>query len=186
MSKTKVINLFGGAGSGKSTLAAAIFYELKMRGLRAELVGEYVKQRAWTGQKIEKFDQFQIFGQQSYSESVLYEKVDFIVTDSPLMLIPFYEQKLNQTDMLLDTVNKFMKYAEIHGVTYHNFWLERPKFYDTKGRYQTKEEATEIDLELKKFLHDHNHHVTSLPKDDKLRIKEVLKEIGVWELPYLD
>lgn len=186
MSKTKVINLFGGAGAGKSTLASAIFYELKMRGLRAEQVGEYIKKWAWAGRVPGKFDQFYIFGQQCYSESLLYEKVDFIVTDSPLMLIPFYEQKLNQTDLLEDTVNKFMNYAEQHGVSYHNFWLERPNYYDTKGRYQSKEEAAETDLELKKFLESKNHFLINLPKDDKLRIKEVLKSVGVWEIPYLD
>lgn len=183
---TKVINLFGGAGSGKSTLAAAIFYELKMRGLNAETVGEFVKRWAWEGRALGKFDQFHIFGQQCYSESVLYEKVDFIITDSPLMLIPFYEKMLNNTNMLEDTVSKFMTFAQAHGVTYHNFWLTRPEVYDTRGRWQTREEASKVDEDLKDFLKEKNHKIIELSKDDKVRIKAILKEIGVWELPYLD
>ena len=184
--KTKVINLFGGPQSGKSTLASAIFYELKMRGLKAEIVNEYIKKWAWRDQKPGKYDQFFIFGQQGYSESLLYEKVDFIVTDSPLLLIPFYEKKINQTDFLDDVVRKFMGFANSNGVSYHNFWLKRPLNYDQDGRFHTQIEANQIDTELRDFLLKRNQSILDLPKDDKLRIKTVLKEMNVWELPYLD
>ena len=39
----------GPSGCGKSTLAAGLFYDLKLHGLKVELVNEYVKKWAWYG-----------------------------------------------------------------------------------------------------------------------------------------
>ena len=38
MKKTLFVNLFGGPGTGKSTLCAAVFSELKRRGIDCEMV----------------------------------------------------------------------------------------------------------------------------------------------------
>lgn len=46
-SKMLVVNLFGTPGAGKSTGAAYIFSELKMRGINAELVIEFAKDKVW-------------------------------------------------------------------------------------------------------------------------------------------
>ena len=87
--KTKVINLFSGSGTGKSTLAMSLTAELKLRSVHAEYVDEYVKSLAWENRIPEKFDQIHIFGQQAKREGLLYEKVDYIFTDSPLLMVPF-------------------------------------------------------------------------------------------------
>ena len=42
-----VINLVGGPGSGKSTTAAGLFFLMKIRGLRCELVTEYAKELSY-------------------------------------------------------------------------------------------------------------------------------------------
>ena len=42
-----VVNLFGAPGSGKSTGAAYIFSQLKIAGVNAELVTEFVKDKVW-------------------------------------------------------------------------------------------------------------------------------------------
>ena len=41
--KIIVINLLGSPGAGKSTTAARLFYELKMKGVKCELITEYAK-----------------------------------------------------------------------------------------------------------------------------------------------
>lgn len=42
-----VVNLFGAPGAGKSTGAAYVFSQLKMRGINAELVTEFAKDKVW-------------------------------------------------------------------------------------------------------------------------------------------
>ena len=41
------VNLFGSPGSGKSTGASYIFSMLKLHGIVAELVTEFVKDKVW-------------------------------------------------------------------------------------------------------------------------------------------
>ena len=48
---TKVINLFGGPGAGKSTTAAGLFYEMKVRDIKCELVTEYAKDMTYEKQR---------------------------------------------------------------------------------------------------------------------------------------
>ena len=84
--KTTIINLYGGPGTGKSTSAAYFYYLLKAQGKNVELVREYVKDWAWEGRKISTYDQIYFLGKQVRRESMLYGKVDWIVTDSPIMM----------------------------------------------------------------------------------------------------
>lgn len=84
---TLVLNLFGGPGIGKSTSAAYIFYKLKSLGVNAELVREYVKDWAWDQRHINIWDQLYFLGKQIRRESMLYSKVDVIVTDAPVALL---------------------------------------------------------------------------------------------------
>ena len=81
--KTLVVNLFGTPGVGKSTGAAYIFSELKMRGINAELVTEFAKDKVWENNDEVFKNQAYIFGKQSYKMSRCRDKVDVIITDSP-------------------------------------------------------------------------------------------------------
>ena len=81
------INIYGGSGVGKSTLAARIFSLMKQRGDNVELVQEFVKQFAYFGQQIKRWDYVYTFAKQLRAEQKLLENgVDVIVTDSPLLL----------------------------------------------------------------------------------------------------
>ena len=53
MKRTKIVNLYGGPGTGKSTTAAALFAEMKIRGVNCEYIQEYAKDKAWEFGKIE-------------------------------------------------------------------------------------------------------------------------------------
>ena len=92
--KRIVINLFGAPASGKSTCAAYIFSQLKMRGVNAELITEFAKDKVWEG-NMEVFkpeNQCYLFGEQFYKMNCCKGKVDVIVTDSPLPLNILYNK----------------------------------------------------------------------------------------------
>ena len=85
-----LINLYGAPGAGKSTGAAYIFTRLKMEGVNAELVTEFAKDKVWEESKAVFDNQAYIFGKQYFRISRLQDKVDVVVTDSPIILSCYY------------------------------------------------------------------------------------------------
>lgn len=143
---TFVINLFAGPGSGKSTLMAGIFSNLKNRGINCEMAPEYAKEKTWEASKILD-NQIYVFAKQHHRIIRLLGDVDVIITDSPLLLSLYYGN--NNTKEFRDLIlSEFNTMANI------NFFVERVKPYNPKGRSQTEEEARQIDLEIKKILSD--------------------------------
>ena len=90
MIKTKLINLFGGPGIGKSTVAAHLYAHLKMEGYSAELVTEYAKDKVWEGSINVLRDQIYVFAKQRFRLGRIVGKVEYIVTDAPLLLSMVY------------------------------------------------------------------------------------------------
>lgn len=156
--KTTVINLFGGSGCGKSTTAALLFARMKLNGFHVELVREYVKYWAWNDRKVREWDQLYLLGKQSAYESMLYGKVDFIVTDSPILLAGIYQEyRSGGADKYVGCAAKsFMDHASSRGVEYMNFVLKRTKPYDSRGRWETEEQAKQIDEFVRGYLENYS------------------------------
>lgn len=155
---TIVLNLYGGPGTGKSTSAAYIFSRLKQQGINAELVREYVKDWAWESRKIGDFDQIYLLGKQMRKETILYDKVDVIVTDSPLYLAAFYADKFAPkliAEATLESVTRVVRHAQNIGHEYIHYFLERTKTYNPAGRYQTEDEAKNLDADIMCFMVKH-------------------------------
>ena len=174
---TIVVNMLGGSGIGKSTTAAGLYYQMKLKNISVELVREYVKVLAWQGAKIGRFDQVNIFGEQCKLEHTLYGKVDYIITDSPIVLAPVYELFYHGDSMMEEAAIKFLKKSSESGVKQFNIMLERNKPYDTRGRYQTEEEAKIVDSLTADFLGKYNihYHVVSGPEEDRVtKIMELI------------
>jgi nicotinamide riboside kinase len=176
---TKVINLYAGSGAGKSTIAAGLFYEMKLRGLNVELVREYVKTMAWQGIKIGPYDQPYIFGMQLKHESTLYGKVDYIITDSPLLLSPVYELYYRGDAITEESANKFIKKACENGVEHINFFLNRTQPFDTKGRFETEQQAKEVDDLLKKKLNDWGYNYVNIDEEGRDKVNFILKYLNI-------
>src|SRR5574344_627446 len=92
VSMSLVINLFGGPCSGKSTLAASIFAEMKAQGKSVELAFEFAKDLVYDKQiDLLQSKQCYVFAhQQLRIDRLINSGVDYIITDSPLLLSVIY------------------------------------------------------------------------------------------------
>lgn len=77
------INLWAGPGVGKSTTAAGLFNLMKHRGYKVELVKECAKFFTYEGNHSALRDQCLLMCQQEYSQRIVRDHVDYIITDSP-------------------------------------------------------------------------------------------------------
>jgi hypothetical protein len=142
-----VVNLFAGPGSGKSTGAAYVFSKIKMAGINAEIIPEYVKDKVW--ERADKCVQNQayVFGKQYFRTFRLEGEVDVAITDSPLLLSVVY----NNDPVLGEDFNKVVakvanKYTQL------NYFINRVKEYNPKGRFQTAEQSSWISAQIKATL----------------------------------
>ena len=146
-----VVNLFGAPGAGKSTGAAYVFSRLKMAGVNAELVTEFAKDKVWEGSEAVFKNQAYIFGKQYFRISRLHDKVDVVVTDSPILLSSFYAND----DLLGDEFDTLVTKV-FNSYRSFNAFILRVKPYNEAGRFQTEEESDRLSDKLLKFLDDHH------------------------------
>lgn len=134
-----VVNLFGVPSAGKSTGAAYIFSQLKLNGINAELITEFAKDKVWENNTEVFKNQAYLFGKQSYRMSRCRDKVDVLITDSPLPLSIFYNKDaVLGEDFNRTVMNVFNSYNNL------NYLLLRVKPYNPIGRHQTEKESNEL------------------------------------------
>ena len=135
----KIINLYGGPGIGKSTTATALFSKMKLKGIKCEYVPEYAKEMVWDKRSNVLEDQLYLFAKQHRRLNILRDhNLDYVVTDSPLLLSTIYSA--NETGAFHALV--WEKYLSFENV---DIILKRVKPYAKCGRVQTEEQAIEID-----------------------------------------
>lgn len=142
----KVINLFAGPGAGKSTTAAGLFHKMKLSSYNVELVTEYAKDLTWEDRHNLLQEEVYVFAKQLRRLTRLENKVEWVVTDSPIILSTVYLQD-NYPPSFRKMVFEFWERFENH-----SFFVERVKEYKKVGRNQTEEEAKELDSIIKNVL----------------------------------
>lgn len=142
-----LVNLFGAPGAGKSTGAAYIFSQLKMRGVNAELVTEYAKDKVWEESKAVFENQAYIFGKQYFRISRCAKKVDVVITDSPLLLSLIY----NNDPVLGEEFNALVRKV-MDSYDCKNYYLHRVKEYNPVGRFQDEAGSDKIGNEIMDLL----------------------------------
>lgn len=177
MQKTQVINLWGGPGISKSTTCAGLFHQMKTMSKEVEMVREFAKDAfAWKGVAIQPYHQIYILGNQIDREIPLYGKVDYLVTDSPIMLCGFYTEYYNKSASIskavLETLDGVAGLA-----THHNFILKRRKAYNPKGRFETEEQARAIDDAIVSYLMKYEIPFTILDVNEEDKIPTILASV---------
>jgi len=151
------VNLSAPPGSGKSTLAAIVFAKLKMKEVNCELVTEFAKDKTWENNTTALANQLYIFAKQYYRMSRCADKVDVIITDSPLYMSPLYCKDDSLLKPLIDITKSIMnKYVNL------NYFLKRVKKYNPVGRNQTEAESDAMIPVLKKIIEDQNIEYTEI------------------------
>ena len=179
MKKIRRICLFGGPGSSKSTVSAYIYSQLKVLGHSVEQIQEFVKSWAYENRVPSSFDQVYLLAKQVRMEDlVLRNNVDLVVTDSPVSMSTCYAKAsgLAAWKSLLELSKEFEKeYPSL------NLFLDRGDMeYQAHGRYQTKDEAVEMDEIIKDLLsNEHEKFYTLDCRDQEGILKIVLDNINI-------
>ncbi|HUS50339.1 MAG TPA: AAA family ATPase [Candidatus Paceibacterota bacterium] len=149
--KVRRVNFFGGPCSSKSTTAAYTFSYLKSSGYQVEYVTEYIKFWTYIPRIPKSFDSLYCLAKQVHKEdTILRGETDLIVSDSPLMLQYFYAVHHNapvQIPML-----EISKEMEDTYPSLNIFLKRKDRDYSSIGRYETLEQAKQVDEELMEVL----------------------------------
>ena len=142
----KVINFFGAPGAGKSTAALGLANAMKRAWLNCEYVPEFAKDQVWAETSHLLSKQNWVLANQEFKLSVMQNKVDYAVIDSPLLISAFYaplEYPPSFTQLCFDF---FSMYDNI------NFFINRSHKYQPVGRLQDEKQSDAIALQMKEFL----------------------------------
>ena len=144
------LNLYGGPGIGKSTLAAELFTELKHRGIRTELVGEYAKELVYEMAYNTMADQHYLFAEQAHRLWRLEKAgVEVAVCDSPLLLTLAYNRNADDNVFSKFVVDTYRGYMNL------DYVLERNKHYwDMDKRKGDVQDAIQMDHKIDAILKD--------------------------------
>lgn len=156
--ETLVINIIGGPGSGKTTVASGLFSKLKALNYDVENVSEFAKELVWEHNSEAFKDRLYMHAMQNHRLFQMNNKLDFIITDSPLLLTSIYndfylkdKQSVAYNDMIHNVVKE--TWALYHNITYY---IEREDNYNMVGRRENADEALSIDKAIKEYLDCHN------------------------------
>ena len=158
---TIVINMFGGPGAGKSTATAGLFNLMKQHGFKVELVTEYAKDLVYMDRGGCLDDQLYVTAKQNHRLHSLMGKVDYIVTDSPLLLGTLYAHESTPKSFNPFVHELFEQYDNF------NFFINRTKEYQQVGRLQDEEGSDQKAIEIKSLLADSGYKFTEVDGNAK-------------------
>lgn len=158
MSKTVIINISGGPGVGKTTIASQLFSILKQRGFEVENVPEFAKELVYEGRSQAFNDRFYMHAIQNHRLFLLDDKVDFIITDSPLYLTSIYYH-FYLANRYSDSYTEMLDNAVIETFNQYNnkvYHLTRSTDYQANGRRELLNEAELIDEKIIEYLKEND------------------------------
>lgn len=146
----KVINVIAGPGAGKSTLASGLYHEAKRRGWNVELVTEVAKDLVWEGRTVALSNQAYVFGRQMQRLHRLDGHVDYVITDSPVLLSAIYAPEDYPEEWEKVVVELWKGYDNVVA------FLGRGPWFDDRGRVHNLDASIEVDRRIAVLLAKHN------------------------------
>lgn len=145
-----IVNMFAGPGAGKSTTALGVTSILKHNGIDAEYVDEEAKRDAWEGTlDLTGAHQLTFTAAQVRAIDRLRGKVDFIVTDCPLLLqIPYLRQYMPEIGEAMATALNILHHRDMS----INMFINRNKPFNQKGRNMDLLQSQKKDHEILRVL----------------------------------
>jgi nicotinamide riboside kinase len=175
---SKVINLLAGPSAGKSTNAFGLSWYLKAKRVNCEFVPEYAKEIVWEKNWSLLDDQIHIFGEQHRRQYRLLGQVEYMTTDSPLLLSTVYMREglkkykphgdidHDFEDFVIDIFNRFEN---------HNYYIDRGnRKFIQEGRTQDYERALEKDRQVRELLERRNIVYKVVPD-----YEAIVKDLGL-------
>lgn len=176
MFKNVRINFFGGPGVGKSTTALGLTFALKqIPGIVSEYIPEYAKECVWGDTTHTLDNQLYIAAKQHHRQFKVDNKVDFVVTDAPLLMQLYYG------DALSKSYKSLIKELHVSTPTVNILLTRNPYIkYESEGRLQNLEEASEIDTKLKAILDDEEipYYTVESGEFAVTKVLDILYELG--------
>lgn len=147
------INLFGAPSSGKSTIAYSLCGYLRQRGYNSEICREWIKDWAYQQKVPNEVEQILVFANQINLENILlFNKVEYIICECPLLFNCFYAKGMFHHDEILGIAKKFQE--NFNNI---NIFLEfDERLYKQCGRYHGLEQCKRLNDEIKYYLNDNN------------------------------
>lgn len=98
----------------------------------------------------------------------LKDKVDVIITDSPLIISIHYNKTSSEhfNNLVVEQYHTFNNLM---------YFINRPETYQSEGRLQTLEESEMIDSDIKKVLQMYNINYTEVSYKDA--VKHIVEEV---------
>lgn len=151
---TQVVNIIGGPGSDKTLYSASILLNLSLRHKTVERLPDYAKFLVWHKDFEGLKNQYQIAQRQNEMIALLDGQVQYLVTECSLPQMLYYNAHYpdNICDIAKTRQTILAWYGQHSNV---NILVQRSaKKYVQTGRFQTEDEARQIDAALKKTLDD--------------------------------
>jgi hypothetical protein len=149
---TKVINIIGGPGCDKSLFTAAIILYLNLHHKSVEQIPDFAKALVWQKDYEALKNQYNIAQQQFRMLELLDGQVQYLVTESSLPQIMYYNE--NYPDNICDiqkTRKQVLEWYKQHNNV--NVMVERgERKYIHTGRFQDEEQAKAVDRGMRALL----------------------------------
>lgn len=175
--KPLLINFVGAPSSGKSIMSALTFVKLKSDHNSSEFVQEYAKQLVWANEIDDLKNQWYVTINQYKMIKAVYGKVDYVVTDSPLLLGLYYNRHENENVCNIEKTEKMIlsKMEEFNNVY---IFLKRNKNnpYEKVGRIHDENQSIEIEKNLKGLLDEFNLKYLEIESDVN-RIDKIMEYV---------
>ena len=159
---TRIINIIGGPGCGKSLFTAAIVLYLTLHHKKVELIPDFAKALVWQKDYEALKNQYRIAQQQYNMMALMDGQVQYLINECSLPQLMFYNEHYADNICNVDKTREHMLawYKQFNNVNILIDRADQPHVHT--GRFQSEEQAREVDRGLRAVLAQHGMSFTVL------------------------